>query len=299
MKKLIALLLILVFTVPFASAEATLDRAGNEITLPENPMKVVCMNSAVAQTMEDLGLTDRIIACDTYSPVYVPALSTLPQFDLMVPDAEQIATLEPDLVIVTSMSFVEGDNPYQALVDMGICVAVVPSSGSIADIRGDILFVASMFGKEEAGQAMVDEMQAKIDEIAAIGATITDKKSVFFEIGALPYLYSFGTGTFLDEMINLIGATNAMGDQQSWISVTEEAAIGANPDVILTSVNYIDDPVAEIIARPGWENVTAVKDGAVYSIDNASSSLANERIVKALIEMAKAVYPEEYAGITE
>lgn len=299
MKKLFSLLLILTLVMSAACAQATTDRAGNEIALPENPTRVICMNSAVAQTLDDLGLLDRVIACDTYSPVYVPALASLPQFNLMAPDVEQIAALEPDLVIVTSMSFVEGSNPFQTLIDMGVCVAVVPSSGSIEAIKEDILFIASVFGVEAEGQTMVDGMQAKIDEIAAIGATIEDKKSVFFEIGALPYLYSFGTGTFLDEMITLIGATNAMGDQESWISVTEEAAIAANPDVILTSVNYLEDPIAEILARPGWENVTAVAGGAVYYIDNAAASLANEHIVDALIEMAQAVYPEAYANIAK
>ena len=69
--------------------------------------------------------------------------------------------------------------------------------------------------------------------------------------------------------------------------------------MILTSVNYIDDPVAEILARPGWENVTAVVNADVYYIDNAAASLPNEHIVDALLEMAKAVYPEAYADITE
>ena len=119
MKKLLSLCLILMLVMPFACAEVTYDRAGNEVALPENPTKVVCMNSAASQMLEDLGLLDRVVACDTYSPVYVPALAALPQFDMMAPDIEQIAVLEPDLVIVTSMSFVEGDNPYQALIDMG------------------------------------------------------------------------------------------------------------------------------------------------------------------------------------
>lgn len=300
MKRLLSLILVLMMLVPFALAEApTTDRAGNAIALPENPMKVVCLNSAVSEMLGDLGLLDRVVATDTYSPLYVPALAGLPQFDLMTPDVEQIAALEPDLVIITSMSFADGTNPYQPLIDMGVCVAVVPSSGTIADVQADILFVSQMFGQEEAGQALINAMQAKIDEIAAIGATITDKKGVFFEIGALPYLYSFGTGTFLDEMITIIGAQNVMGDQASWISVTEESAIAANPDVILTNINYIDDPVGEILARPGWENVAAVANGAVYQIDNQSSTLANSHIVKALIEMAQAVYPEAYAGITE
>ncbi len=300
MKKLLSLMLTLILLAPLALAEPpTADRAGNPIALPEDPARVICLSSAAVQIIEGLGMFDRLIAVDTYSPFYIASAAELPQFDMMAPDIELIAALEPDLVLVTSMSFVEGDNPYQPLIDMGVTVAVVPSSGVIADVMADILFVAQCFGAEDAGQAMIDDMQMKIDEIAAIGETIAEGKSVFFEIGALPYLYSFGSGNFLDEMITLIGAKNAMGDQEGWLSVTEESAIGANPDVILTSVNYIEDAVGEILSRPGWDNVTAVANGDVYYIDNAAASLGNQNIVLALAEMARAVYPDAYANLAD
>ena len=110
---------------------------------------------------------------------------------------------------------------------------------------------------------------------------------------------SFGTGTFLDEMITLIVAKNVLADQQGWVSVTEEDAVAANPDVILTSVNYVDDAVGEILSREGWQDVTAVANKDVYYIDNGASSLPNQHVVDALVEMAKAVYPDAYADIAE
>ena len=132
----------------------------------------------------------------------------------------------------------------------------------------------------------------------AIGETIGEKKTVLFEISPVPYLYSFGTGVYLNEMIELIGAENVLADQEGWISVTEESAVAANPDVILTSDKFSnEDPVAEILGREGWQNVTAVAEGQAYYIDNAASSLPNHHIVDALIEMAKAVYPDEYASL--
>ena len=70
--------------------------------------------------------------------------------------------------------------------------------------------------------------------------------------------------------------------------------MAANPDVILTNVNYLEDPVGEILSRDGWNAVTAVSQKQVYAIDNMASSLANQNIVKALDQMAKAVYPEQY-----
>ena len=300
MKKFAAILMVLMMLVVSAFAETpSTDRAGNPITLPEDPQKVICLSTSANQTLESLGLLDRVIAVDTYAPNYIPALAELPQFDMMAPDVEQIALLEPDLIIVTGMALSDGTNPYQPLIDMGICIVIIPSSDSIQGVKDDIAFIASIFGVEQAGQALIDGMQSTIDEISAIAATITEKKSVFFEISAMPYIYSFGTGTFLDEMISLIGAENVMGDQTGWIPVTEEDAIAANPDVILTSVDYIDDPVGEIMARPGWENVTAVANSDVHYITTSYASLSNEHIINALVEMALAVYPDAYASLAE
>ena len=292
------MVLMMLVVSAFAETPST-DRAGNPITLPEDPQKVICLSTSANQTLESLGLLDRVIAVDTYAPNYIPALAELPQFDMMAPDVEQIALLEPDLIIVTGMALSDGTNPYQPLIDMGICIVIIPSSDSIQGVKDDIAFIASIFGVEQAGQALIDGMQSTIDEISAIAATITEKKSVFFEISAMPYIYSFGTGAFLDEMISLIGAENVMGDQTGWIPVTEEDAIAANPDVILTSVDYIDDPVGEIMARPGWENVTAVANSDVHYITTSYASLSNEHIINALVEMALAVYPDAYASLAE
>jgi iron complex transport system substrate-binding protein len=100
-------------------------------------------------------------------------------------------------------------------------------------------------------------------------------------------------------MIELIGARNIFADQMGWLAVTEEAAISANPDVILTNVNYIEDSIGEIKSRDGWEEVNALKNNAVYYIDNGYSSLPNHNIVKALKEMALAVYPEAFASLKD
>lgn len=299
-RKLLCALLaltMLLATVALAEVPAQ-DRAGNDIAVPAEVNKIISLAPATTQIIADLGLMDKVIAVDTQTPVYVEGVSELPQFDMMQPDIEQIAALMPDVIFTSGMSYVE-DNPFQMLIDMGVCVIEIPSSSSIAAVKEDIVFIGACLGKEAEGQAMADAMQATIDEIAAIGATIEDKKTVLFEIAALPYIYSFGSGTFLNEMIELLGAQNVLADQESWLSVNEEDAVAANPDVILTSVNYIEDSVGEIMARPGWEAVTAVADGNVHYIDNGKSSLPNHHIVDALIEMAVAIYPEAYAAYVE
>ena len=277
------------------STKPTEDRAGNEITIPDEINKIASFAPSINQVLESFGMLDKVVAIDTQTPNYVTGLDSLPQFDMMEPDVEKIAELEPDVVFTTGMSYQDND-PYAALKEMGICVIVIPSSSSIQAIQEDITFMADCLGGDAVAKAeeINKTMQAEIDEIAAIGKTVTEKKRVMFEIGALPYLYSFGKGTFLDEMITLIGAENVFGDQESWIPVTEEDAVAANPDVILTSVNYIEDSVGEILGRPGWENVNAVANKEVYYIDNGTSSLPNQYVVEALKQMAEAVYPDLY-----
>lgn len=300
MKNILRLLsAVLALTLLLASAAVAevpaADRAGNAIAIPAEVTKIISLAPATTQIIESLGMLDNLVAVDTQTPAYVSGVDGLPQFNMMEPDIEQIAMLQPDVVFTSGMSYVEGD-PFGMLIDLGVCVIEIPSSQSIEAVKEDILFVGACLGKEAEAQAIAEDMQATIDEIAAIGATIEEKKSVLFEIACLPGIYSFGSGTFLDEMINIIGATNVLGEHTSWMAVAEENAVAANPDVILTSVNYIEDSVGEILARPGWEAVTAVANGDVYYIDNGASSLPNQHIIDALIEMAVAVYPDAYAA---
>ena len=76
--------------------------------------------------------------------------------------------------------------------------------------------------------------------------------------------------------------------------MSDETLLQANPDVILTSVDYLDDPIGEILLRPGFEAVTAVQNNKVFQIDTASSNRSSQNIIKALKEIAKAVYPEYF-----
>lgn len=289
---------VLTFSCAAFAAAPTEDRSGNPIVLPAEVNRIISLAPATTQILESLGVLDKLVAIDTQTPAYVQGVDHLPQFDMMTPDVEQIATLQPDIIYTSGMSYIEG-NPFQALTDMGVCVVDIPSSASIADVKLDIVFTAACLGMEAEGQALADEMQQAIDELSAIGATITDKKTVMFEISALPYIYSFGSGTFLDEMITLLGAENVFADQVGWLAITEESAVAADPDVILTSVNYIEDSVGEILSRTGWQNVSAVANKDVYYIDNGASSLPNHHIVDAMIEMALAIYPEAYASFAE
>ena len=281
------------------------DRAGNTVIIPDTVDKIVSMAPSTTRLLIDMGLADKIVAVDTNTGFsYAASLSAdIPQFDMMAPDNEALVALEPDIIFTSGMSNLGGDDVYQSARDAGICVYDIPSAASINDIALDIVAIGDAVHAEDAASDIIFDFNDQLEQIQAIGNSITEKKTVLFEISLpsadYPSIYTFGTGTYLDEMITTIGAENVTGDQESWISISEEEAIAMNPDVIITNVNYVDDAVETIKSSEGWENVTAIQNGDVYYIDADASNQPNNHIIDALIQMGKAVYPDEFADFED
>ena len=278
------------------SVDLTRDRAGAPITLPAKVERIVSMAPSTTEILIDLGVADKIIAADTNTQKDGLLKQNIPYFDMMKPDAEKLIALKPDVVFISGMSNAKGNTPFSPLIDAGICVVNIPSSSSIEAIYLDIAYIAAVVKQEGNGAKIIANMKKEIEAVRKKGASIAKdkKKTVYFEIGAAPYMYSLGTGTFINEMIEIIGAQNILADQKSWVSVSDEMVLAKDPDVILTNVNYIPNPIDEIMARSGWASLKAVKSKKVFGIDTNSSSRPNHNIIKALKEMAKAVYPEIY-----
>ncbi|GHV62924.1 ABC transporter substrate-binding protein [Spirochaetia bacterium] len=242
-----------------------------------------------------LGLADRIIAADKYSMEIEGLPPDIAEVDFFYPDPEAIIGLEADIIISSEHNvYGAGDDPFRLLKEMGITVLYTPTSSSIADIYRDIEHIAAALGAAEKGNELILTMKEQIDSIAAVGSGIILKKSVYFEISPVPNMVTVGRGTFLGEMIELIGARNVFADKPGWIAPGAEAVLERNPDIILTNVNFIDDPAGEIKSRAGFNTLKAVQDNAVYTIDTDSSSRPSQRIILALRQMAHTVYPEYY-----
>ena len=271
------------------------DREGNEVTMPNKIERIISTAPSNTEILVGLGLSDKLVAIDTYSSDVEGIQSDVEKIDFLNPDAETIIGLDPDIIIASGHNKSgASDDPFKLVKEAGISVVYIPSSESIQGIYDDINFIADITNTEEKGQEIVDTMKNQINEISAKAKDIKDKKKVYFEIGPSPNLYSFGNSTFLNEMIEIIGAENIFKDENGWTSPSAESIIDKNPDVILTNVNYIDNPVEEIKSREGWQDITAIKDNQVYLIDKNSSSRPSQHIIKALNEMAKAIYPNVY-----
>ena len=299
MKKILSIFMILsmfIFSGCSSQGDRTVtDREGTEVNIPTKIEKIISTAPSNTEVIMELGLGEKLVAIDKYSLDIEGINSEITKIDFSNPDAETIIGLEPDVVIASGHNKTgSAEDPFKAISEAGIPVVYIPSSDSIEGIYKDIEFIAEVVNEEEKGQEIIDEMKSKVSEIKAIGEKIEEKKTVYFEISPAPNLYSFGNSTFLNEMIEVVGAKNIFSDEEGWISPTAESVINANPDVIITNASYMENPTEEIKSRDAWENITAIKNNAVYLVDKNASSRPSQNAIKALEEIAKAVYPEYY-----
>lgn len=275
------------------NAESSSSAMGGD---PVEAQRIVSLAPATTEILVAIGCADKLVAVDSYSQ----ALEGVPQdiacFDMLQPDAEQLITLAPDVMIINSMSAYEAEGQFKTLRDSGINILELPTATTLEEIKNDIVRVGEAVGKKADAEALVDTMQKEIESIVENRKLIETPRTVYFEISPAPALYSFGSGVYLNEVLELIGARNILADEEGWLSISAEEIVARNPDVILTNVNYIDEPLKELAERAGWGDVAAVKAGRIYQIDNNASSLPNQNVITAIHQIAEAVYPEYYAA---
>ena len=294
--KLIILTLTVILLMSNCSAnkgKEITDRSGRTVTVKSQINRIVSTAPSNTEIITDLGMAHKLVAIDIHSANVAGIPAGLPLLDFFNPDAEVIINLNPDIIIASGHNTTgSGEDPFRLLSEMGISVVYISMSKSIEDIYIDIAFTAELLQARKEGENLINLMRSQVNEIAQRTANIADKKTVYFEISAAPYMMSFGKESFVNDMISVIGAHNIFENENWLVTPGAEAIITLNPDVIITNVNYIDDPIAEIKARAGFNHINACINDRVYQIDNDSSSRPSSRIILALRQMSVAVYPD-------
>lgn len=296
-RNLLALLLIILMYALTAcnSSQPTIkDREGNDVILPKKIERIVSTAPSNTEILVALGLGDKIVGADKYSKDVEGINPDITFFDMMNPDAETIINLNPDIIIASGINKLGGNDPFSLLKESGISVVYIPISDSIQGIYDDISFIGEITGTKDKADKIIENMKNEIDKYKKISEEITKKKKVYFEISPAPNLFTFGKGSFLQEILEIAGADNVFADKGKGIAISSEAVLEANPEVILTNVNYIENPIEELKNRDGWDSITAVASDQVFYIDANSSSRPTQNIIKALKEIAHAVYPDIY-----
>jgi len=265
------------------------DDVGNDITFEEVPETIVSLQPSNTEILFALGVGDKIVGATEYDTYPAEALEIERVSDSVAFNAERITELNPDVVIAYTIGQEEA---LQLLEEAGLKVFVIESATSFEDVYGDIEQLATVMGIEDKGKEVISSIQTTISEVQEKVETATASKKVYYEISPSPDIYTTGSKTFQQEILAAASVDNVFSDQEGWVSVSEEDVIAKNPEIILTTANYIEDSPGEIKSRAGWDQIQAVQNDTVFLVDGDVISRPGPRIGEAVELVAKTVYPE-------
>ena len=266
------------------------DDDGTEVTIENQPARIVSLAPATTEILFALGAGDRVVG-RTDADDYPAAVAAIPVVvTLGTVDVEQIVGLEPDLVIAGGGDF-SSPMAVEALRDVDIPV-IVTYAPTVEGVLEDIELVGQAIGSPVPATELADAMRTEMDAIAAaLAASGRTPPRVFCELDAMKEIYGPADDSFLAEMISLAGGDPiTTGSPTSWEMPLERLVV-ADPEVIvLTDTAYGVTP-EQVAARPGWAGMTAVKAGAIRPIDVVVVTRPGPRLVDGLRALALAIDP--------
>ncbi len=271
------------------------DALDHEVVIEEKPEKIVSLIPSNTEIAYELDLGEKIVGVNDNDNFPEDVIEKEKVAGLEI-NVEKILSLEPNLVLAHASIAGSIEAGLQQLRDSGIVVLTVNDAQNMDQVYESIFMIAQATGENEKAESIVAEMKDKMAEIASKAKTINaeDQKSVFVEVAPAPEIFAVGVNTFMNEMLQLINAKNIVSEE-GWIKMDPEAVIERNPDVIITTHgSYTGDPVANVVNRNGWQDITAVKNKQIVDVHPDLVTRTGPRIVQGVEELAKAIYPEVY-----
>ncbi len=240
--------------------------------------KIVSLSPTATEMLYAIGAGDQVIAVDEYSDYPAEVLQKPHDLSGLDPNVEAIAKLQPDLVVVSDDSGGLGDQ----LKPLGIDIWVGPAAVTFDDIYTQLEQLGAATGHVPEAAKVVAEMQTDIAAAVAAAPDTSAGMTYYHELD--PTFYSVTSNTFLGTVYGLFGLKNiADGGPvgNDYPQLSSEFIVSANPDLIfLADTKCCGQDAAAVAARPGWDAITAVKNGTgVIPMDDDIASRWSPRIV--------------------
>ncbi len=249
----------------------------------QTPARIVSLAPSLTKNVYFLEQQHKLVGCTSYCDTAVANGKDVVASAVKV-NIEKVVSLKPDLVITTTMTDPE---TLEMLRKFNIRVETFATAKSFDEICKQTIRLGQIIGAESNAKKIVTDSQTKIKNL-----TINVKKdkspNIFFQIGAKP-LFTVIPGTFMNDYILLAGGKNVVTNTKTG-SITREAVIASNPDVIFVVTMGI---VGEEEKRV-WESyptINAAKNKKVFIIDsNDSCTPTPVTFVKTLERIIDLIY---------
>lgn len=263
------------------------DKFKNKITINQTPTKVISFSPELVEIMYALDLEDQLIGRSIYCDYPEETISIPDMGDLFNLNIELMVETNPDLILLSSMA---EEEVVKTLQEQGLTVLVLDSDTSVDGTYEYIQTIGRIFNKEESANNLINNMKQDIENIYDKTKKL-EKPTAYFIIGYGEYDSTATGDTFIGELIEIAGAENAAADGSNWMYSIEQL-IEKDPNILICSKYF--DSKNQIMNLEGYKELTAVKEGRLYEVDENIFYRQGPRMVEAIELLAKLFHPEVF-----
>ncbi len=195
------------------------------------PQRIVTLAPHLAELVFAAGAGDLLVGVSAFSN-YPAAVRSLPVIgDAFMLDQEQLAVLQPDLLLVW-----ESGTPVHVVDELrarGHRVEVLRTQG-LQDVTAALQKIGRLTANEATANVAARQFQ---DGIAALEQEWSNAENirVFYQVSGRP-LYTVNGKHYVSELISLCGGSNIFADLGDLAPlVSEEAVLNRDPEILLAA----------------------------------------------------------------
>jgi iron complex transport system substrate-binding protein len=266
------------------------DDLGRSVNIERIPQIIVSLSPSNTEILFALGLGEKVVGVTEYCNYPPEALDKEKIGSYSTPDIERIIALQPDLILANS---IHAKEVIPALEDRGLTVfALAPEN--LDGILEDIQMVGKITGKEEEASKLMAQMENRIKTITDKTKNLEERPRVFYITWDDP-LWSVGSETTAQELIDKAAGVNIFQDITGHRTVDLELVIAHNPEIIIACTGHgeaKDKPFEWAKSELRLGVTEARKNNRIHQIDADLVTRTGPRIVDALEEFAYFIHPE-------
>ena len=230
------------------------------------PQRIICLTEEPTEWLYLLGQSHRIVGISGYTVRPRRAREEKPRVSAFLSaKIDKILALQPDCVI--GFSDLQADIAAQ-LIRAGVAVHIF-NQRSVEEIFAMLYQVAALVGQAEQGLAQIAQLRANLQALSEKAAQFKRRPRVYFEEWDEPHISAI---RWVSELMGLAGGDDVfpelalapMGKDR--IIADGQTIVARSPDIIIGSWCGKKFRPEKVAARPGWQEVPAVRDGQLFEI---------------------------------
>lgn len=260
-----------------------------------SPQRIISLSPNTTEMLYGIGAFDRVVAVSQYC-TFPPAVNRLPRVGgWQDTDIEKVASLRPDLVVVT-----DAQVPFVAdhLAALGLRTLAVPSQ-TLNDVFSAITLIGQAIGQTTKAAALAARTRSTLDDVQRRCSSLSQPTVILCisrTPGTLNDLYVAAGGSYLVDLLSLAGGRSLSPTEHGYAKMSKEALLTLNPDVIIdlqhTHNSSLNENTEEVWGE--LKGLRAVQNHRVYTITDDFAVHASQFVANTAEEFARALHPDAF-----